>query len=135
MQDEIQKRIELLEQRVSGLEQKFLMSPQIEPSLLGKKRLSIKEFLITKDISDDVKRTLAVAYFLEHEEKLGSVNTDDLKKAFQLAKSPLPTNINDKVNINIRNGHMMEAAEKKESKKAWVLTATGESFVEDELKK
>ena len=30
---------------------------------------------------------------------------------------------------------MMESGEKKDSKKAWVLTATGEQFVETELNK
>ena len=40
----------------------------------------------------------------------------------------------DKINMNIRAGRIMEAEEKKESKKAWELTATGETFVENGLK-
>ncbi len=32
---------------------------------------------------------------------------------------------------NIRNGYMDEVAEKKDSRKAWHLTSTGEQFVEN----
>ena len=135
MTEQIEKRIASLEDRVSKLEQKT--SPTLSESVVSdsKKKISIKEFLMNKKVDDDVKRTLAIAYFLEHIEKNESINTDDLKKAFSLAKSPLPSNINDKVNMNIKNAHMMEASEKKDNKKAWVLTATGEQFVENELNK
>lgn len=134
MENNLEKRILSLEQRVDVLEQKLsVSSPKHTED--NKKKISIKEFLVTKKVDDDVKRTLAIAYFLEHIEKNTSVNTDDLKKAFNLAKCPPPTNINDKVNMNIKNAHMMEAAEKKDSKKAWILTATGEQFIETELNK
>jgi hypothetical protein len=43
--------------------------------------------------------------------------------------------MNDAVNKNIGRGFFMEAAEKKDSKKAWQLTATGERFVETEMRK
>ncbi len=126
-------RIASLEDRVNKLEQKISSGSSESVILDSKKKVSIKEFLMGKKVDDDVKRTLAIAYFLEHIEKNESVNTDDLKKAFNLAKSPLPSNINDKVNMNIKNAHMMETGEKKDNKKAWVLTATGERYVEEEL--
>jgi phage terminase small subunit len=135
MNEQIEKRISALEDRVSKLEQKNSSVVTDNPIMDSKKKVSIKEFLMGKKVDDDVKRTLVIAYFLEHVEKHESVNTDDLKKAFSLAKSPLPSNINDKVNMNIKNAHMMEASEKKDNKKAWVLTATGEQFVEIELNK
>ena len=135
MQNDIEIRVSSLEKRVTELEQKSLGNILKSTEDSSKKKVSIKEFLMTKKIDDDVKRTLAVTYFLEHVEGNGSVNTDDLKKAFNLAKSPLPANINDKVNMNIKNAHMMEAEAKKDNKKAWVLTATGEQFVETDLSK
>lgn len=134
MEKELEKRILSLEQRIDALEQKSSGNIS-KPTEDSKKKISIKEFLVTKKVDDDVKRTLAIAYFLEHIDKNTSVNTDDLKKAFNLAKCPLPANINDKVNMNIKNAHMMESEEKKDNKKAWVLTATGEQFVETELNK
>jgi hypothetical protein len=135
MQNELEKRIIDLEKRVSELEKKNQNSPTSTISPEREKKVSIKEFLVTKKLDDDVKRTLAIAYFLEHIEKNESLNTEDLKQGFQLAKCPLPKNINDKVNMNIKNAHMMETGEKKNGTKAWVLTASGEQFVEVELSK
>ena len=100
MDNETEKRILSLEKRVDVLENK-LSETSLKPVENNKKKVSIKEFLVTKKVDDDVKRTLAIAYFLEHIEKNMSINTDDLKKAFNLAKCPLPANINDKVNVNI----------------------------------
>ena len=125
-----EKRLEEIENKLSNGEAK-----QIINQSLPMKKLSIKEFLMTKKLDDDTKRTLAISYFIEHMENIKPFNTDDLKKAFRLAKIKSPSNINDKINVNIRAGRIMEAEEKKEFKKAWELTATGEVFVESELNK
>ncbi len=133
----MEQKVSALEQRIEKLEKAFSMDTiggVFYPEGV-KKKLSIKEFLITKKLDDDVKRTLAVSYFIEHMENIKPFNTEDLKKAFRLAKIPLPSNVNDKINMNIRTGRIMEAEEKKDSKKAWELTATGEIFVENELNK
>ena len=134
-QNEIEKKVLSLEGRIEALEKRFSIRPEETFKVTDAKKLSIKEFLISKNVDDDVKRTLVIAYYLEHIEKNESINTDDLKKGFSLAKHSLPGNINDKVNMNIKNGHMMEAEEEKDSKKAWVLTSTGEKCVEEELSK
>ena len=63
-----------------------------------------------------------------------SFNVEDLAHYFQLAKEPTPENLNDKINMNIKKGHVMEAKEKKENKKAWVITNTGEQFVDNNFK-
>ncbi|OGM98132.1 MAG: hypothetical protein A2735_00285 [Candidatus Yanofskybacteria bacterium RIFCSPHIGHO2_01_FULL_41_21] len=131
-EQKILERMSALEQRVDKLENGG--SKTVNAHGVAKK-LSIKEFIMTKKLDDDVKRTLAIAYFIEHMENTKPFNTEDLKKAFRLAKISLPLNINDKINMNIRVGRIMEAEEKKDSKKAWELTATGETFVENELNK
>ena len=97
------------------------------------KKLSIKEFLLTKKPGDDVQKTLVIGYYLEHFEGMDKFNARDLTEGFRLAKEPPPTNINDKVNLNIQRGRMMEAKEKKGKFKAWVLTNSGEKFVEEGL--
>jgi len=43
--------------------------------------------------------------------------------------------MNDVVNKNVARGFIMEAAEKKDSKKAWQLTATGERFIEQDMER
>src|SRR3989339_1525049 len=119
---DLEQKVSLLEKRIEKIESKLLdtnvKSAEISSAT---KKMSIKEFLLTKKLDDDVKRTLAIAYFIENMENTKPFNTDDLKKAFRLAKIQLPSNINDKINMNIRAGRIMEAEEKKESKKAWEL--------------
>src|SRR3989344_6323037 len=104
-----------LENRVLHLEEElkklkgFLIKSDTGSGTKISKKLSIKEFLITKKIDNDVHRTVAIAYFLEKFEALESFNIDDLKRCYQLAKHPLSANPNDKVNMAIKNGHIMEA--------------------------
>ena len=107
--------------------------PSVSPA--GSRKLSIKEFLLERSPSDDVQRTLAIGYFLEAREGMSSFNKADLEKGFRAAKELVPANINDKVNMSIRNGHMMEVEEKKNGMKAWVLTQTGEAYLLNSFKK
>ena len=116
------------ESRISALEGMPAKKTQGE----GKK-LSIKEFILTKKPVDDVQKTLVIGYYLEHFESMDRFNARDLADGFRSAKEPPPTNINDKVNLNIGKGYMMEAKEKKDKFKAWVLTNSGERFVEEVL--
>lgn len=88
---------------------------------------------MTKKPSDDVQKTMVIGYYLEHFEGMDKFNIKDLAEWFRLAKEPPPTNINDKVNLNIQRGRMMESKEKKGKFKAWTLTSSGEKFVEEEL--
>jgi hypothetical protein len=117
-------QLENHEKRISALE-----GTPIKKDVV--KKMSLKEFLLEKKPTDQVKTTLAIGYFLEHYEGMESFNAKDLANAFRSAKEPPPKNINDKVNMNIHNGQMMEAIEKKDNIKAWVLTATGEKQVEE----
>jgi hypothetical protein len=135
-QKTIDERVNALEQRVSDLESKFSSNPKIESeeSNANSKKLSVKEFVLAKKPAGDVQKTLVISHYLEKHENMESVNVDDLAKYFRLAKEPVPGNLNDKINMNIRKGHMTEAAEKKENKKAWVVTNTGEQFIEKEFK-
>ena len=55
--------------------------------------------------------------------------------AFQSAKEKRPMNVSDTVAKNVARGLLMEAPNKKDSKKAWELTTTGEKYVEEDIKK
>lgn len=131
--NDTEKRLLSLEERVKKLEEMRPNNINQESGHRPTKKLAINEFIRTKKLSDDVKRTLAIAYYLDYFEKLNSFNAGDLKREFRLAKLSIPTNINDKVNVNIRNGHIAEDKEKKDRKKAWYITNKGSEFVENEL--
>lgn len=126
----LEEQLESLEKRIKKIED--LISAD-KGSIAPNKKVSLKEFLTTKNVDSDVKKALAIAYFVEYIEYISPFNTDDLKKFFRLAKMPLPQNLNDKINSNIKKGYIMEVEESKDSKKAWELTNTGEKFVESGL--
>lgn len=131
----IEQRMKELEIRVEKLEAASSPSHRVSPSTAKEKKLSVKEFLMTKELNKETQKTLVLGYYLEHGEGMESFNATDLETMFRSAKEKLPKNINDTVNKNIASGLMMEAREKKEGKKAWILTSTGEKHVESELKK
>ncbi|MFA5135001.1 MAG: hypothetical protein WC505_04425 [Patescibacteria group bacterium] len=123
------KRLDVLEARIAKLEH----SPVPVTPPRTSKKLSLREFLLSKKPTDAVKQTLVIGYYLEKYEGIGVFTITDLEAAFEHAKETKPLNLNDKVNMNIRNGHFEEASEKKDSHKAWYLTNSGEQFVEKSL--
>lgn len=96
------------------------------PSPQQKKKLSVKEFLITKNLKSDIERTFYLGYYLEKIEMHDSFDISELKDAFRAAKLPLPGNLSDNVNKNIVKGYFMETEVKEKGQKRWTLTATGE---------
>jgi len=129
--EELNKRLVEMEKRVEKLESYFVA--EVRPNTTKEKKLSAKEFLMTKNAKADTQKVLALSYFLEHIEGIASFNVSDLETTFRSAKEKLPKNMNDAVNKNIRRGFIMETEEKKDLKKAWVLTSTGERYVENEM--
>lgn len=125
---EVVKILEDHERRITALEGM--------PVKLGSedKKLSIKEFLLMKKPKGFAKTVLAVGYYLEKYEGFASFNIRDLEDRFRASKEPLPKNINDSVNGNISQGYIMEAKGKKDNITAWVLTKTGEEYVEGGFK-
>jgi hypothetical protein len=123
--DAIMKMLQDHETRIAALEGlgQGMVTNQQKP-------ISVKEFVLSKKPNDDTRRTLAIGYFLEKYEKAASFNIRDLEEGFRKGKEKVPLNINDKVNGNIRNGHMMVASEQKDGLTAWTLTNSGERFVE-----
>lgn len=97
------------------------------------KKFSIKEFLRSKRPKTDVRKTLAIGYYLEKYEGMSLYNVNDIKNRFRAGKEPIPTNTQAFVNQNIKNGHIMECPQKKDKKKAYVLTNSGEEFVENDF--
>lgn len=127
--EKILERLNSLEKRLQILEKSTDLTQPAAGSGVPK-RLSLKEFIVSKKPANDVQKTLAIGYFLEKFSGVSLFNITDLEAAYERAKEKKPSNMNDKINMNIRNGHMEEATEKKEARKAWYLTNTGESYVE-----
>lgn len=127
---EIKKKLGEHDKRLSKLESLFQAKPEAV-----EKQISIKEFILSKKPKGDIQKTLAIAYYLERHKGLPSFNVKDLRGGFRNAREKVPENINVCVIKNIENGHMMEAEEKKDKLKAWVLTNTGEEYVGNDFEK
>jgi hypothetical protein len=132
-ENKLQERVSSLEDRVKKLEDMFF-SGSPDAVIAKKKKSSAKEFLMTKEIKTETQKVLALGFFLEYMEGMESFNVNDLEAAFRAAKEKAPKNMNDAVNKNIARGFLMEAAEKKDAKKSWCLTATGERYLKNEFK-
>lgn len=128
--ERINKTLEDHETRIAKLEELFASRP-----LTVEKRLSIKEFILSKDPKNVAQKTLAIGYYLEKYEGLSSFNVKDLERGFHDAKESAPENVNHKVILNIQKGYMMESKEKKDNLKAWNLTNSGEKLIEDYFEK
>ena len=131
----VEQKVLELEERIGKLEDRLSSYWDVIPSTMKAKKSSAKEFLMTKSVRTETEKTLVLAYYLEYLEGVESFNVSDLEAIFRSAKEKPPKNINDAVNKNIARGLMMEAKEKKDTKKALVLTSTGEEHVEERLKK
>lgn len=132
--DTNEQKIEKLEKRVASLEAICASGTQVaNPNSKGISNISV--FLSKKKLDDDVKRTLAIAYWLEYFEKKESFNAGDIGKLFRSARYTIPKNINDKINMNVKNRHFAALKNKKEGKKAWYITDMGSNLVENTLNK
>jgi len=131
---EIKTLLDEHERRISKLEAVLTKPTERGKKASGKKKLSLKEFMVLKNPTDDVSKTLCIGYYLEKYEGLSCFNAKDLESHFVLAKETPPSNVNDKVNQNIAKRFMMEVKEKKDKRKAWSLTSLGERFVENGFK-
>jgi hypothetical protein len=129
--EELATRVTQLEERMDRLE-RANGAAVLGPPRQGRK-LSAKEFLMTKPAKSELQKVVALAHYLEHHEGLESFNVADLETVFRSAREKPPKNMNDAVNKNVSRGFLMEAREKKSSKKAWQLTSTGERFVDNDM--
>lgn len=132
--DTLSKKVSELEKRIEVLEASMSMPAFGTSSVQQKvKRMSAKEFLLSKNLSTVIEKTLALAYYLERIEQMSSFNINDLADVFQSAREKSPANLNDMINKNIAKGYLMPVQEQKDAKRAWVLTVTGEKFIENNL--
>ena len=98
--------------------------PRGMPETLG-------EFLDQK--GDPQKHTEVVAifaYWLFNIEKMESFNVKDIVGCYDRTRRTKPSNPNQIVNQNVASHLFAEAEEKKDGYKAWIITRTGEQYVE-----
>lgn len=116
----------LMSNIVPGTVPKGEVVPEAQDSTTVKKKLSIREFLISKGPKNDIEKTVAYAYYMENFEGKTSFKRKDLIAAFRASKEIVPKNPDDKIQQCIRKGWMTKA----ENKGEYALTNTGMQAVE-----
>lgn len=124
IEDELQK----LEARVASLERAINTTGHVPTG--SKKALSVREFINLTKAETQNDRLLIIGYFYEAILGNGFFTNDDLKSGFAQAKMIGPKNISDAVAQNARKGLIMEHSSRVGRSKSWVLTNTGEAFVD-----
>ena len=89
----------------------------------------------SKKPKSNVHKTLAIGYYLEKCDNMSAFTVADIRAGFKAAREPEPSNIHAFINQNISNGHIMDFKEKKNKKKAYVLTNSGEEYIENDFEK
>lgn len=92
----------------------------------------ISEFLAGKNVTTHLDRIVAILYFNHHKGN-ELITVAELEEAYSNARVRPPRNFSDSLAYCIRKGYIVEARGKKDGKKAWQITPTGEKFVEEEL--
>lgn len=133
LDEELVKRIQGLEKRISELESRLNGEKTVKADDKASKTQSVREFLLTKKLSTANEHTLALGYYVEQLSGQGFFSADDIKAAYRSAKLLGPKNVNDTINQNIIKGFVMESGLADQPVKTWVLTASGEDYVEKEL--
>lgn len=132
--EELKELLEDHERRISRLETVLTQPTERGKKDSGKKKLSVKEFMLQKNPRKDVLKTLTIGYYLEKYGGMSCFTIKDIQCGFRSAKEPAPDKISDKIYQNAKKGHLMGMGEKKDGNKAWQLTSSGERFVENGFK-
>jgi hypothetical protein len=94
--------------------------------------MDLTEFLAAKKATTHPDRVVAVAYYTYHTQNGAGVTTQDLTDAYGRARIKRPQNFPDVIAACVRRGRLVEG-ERKDGLKSWVITRTGESYVEQNL--
>ena len=118
------------EERLRKIEGLVFLNDQKVTLLQNNKKMTIGEFVMERNPSDDIQRTAVFAYFLEKFDGQQVFNSADIQDCFRRSKSTMPDNISDKINKCIAKGWISETAQKKDDRKAFYITNSGIKGVE-----
>lgn len=90
--------------------------------------LGINEFLARVAPSSHAERVTAIAYHAYRSER-ASITAKDIADAYTKARAKKPQNIPEVIGICIQRGYLIDT-EKKNGLKSWMITPTGEAFID-----
>jgi hypothetical protein len=93
--------------------------------------MELNEFLAGRKVDSHPDRVLAIAYY-QYRKNSGGLTTKDFMEAYARTRVRKPQNIHDVIAKNIRRGFLVDT-DKKDGMRAWLITPSGEHYVETEL--
>ena len=94
--------------------------------------MDLTEFLATKKATTHPDRVVAIAYYIYRTRGGAGVTTQELTDAYSRARIKKPQNFPDVIAACVRRGRLVEG-ERKDGMKSWVITRTGEAYVDQNL--
>ena len=94
--------------------------------------MDLTEFLASRKATTHPDRVVAIAYFFYRTQNGAGVTTQDLTDGYSRARVKKPQNFPDVIAACVRRGRLVEG-ERKDGMKSWVITRTGEGYVEQNL--
>ncbi len=123
---------EVLRELLRGVDTGHDIVRRVETSKTTDLPDQFSEFLSHLTADSHFDRVISVLYFSFHKGVV-SMTLQDLAEAYSSARIKSPANFSDVMGDCIRKGYIIEARDKKEGKKAWQITPTGEKYVKEEL--
>ncbi len=134
MDSEIIARLDAINQRLQAIENLLTaQSPadtKVTKNATPARQMSVAEYVLEKNPTDDTERTLVLASFLEIFREQTNFTADELRRLFIESRLKAPSNVNDKIGKRIQKGHIMPVGER-DGKKTWCLTMTGQAVVKE----
>ncbi|MDP3012902.1 MAG: nucleotidyl transferase AbiEii/AbiGii toxin family protein, partial [Candidatus Subteraquimicrobiales bacterium] len=122
---------ELLDMKPEIVQKETYVPPPEQSLSEGGKKISLAEFLGTKNPKSHGDKILTFGYFLEKNRGYSAFNLNDIEACYKEARLPKTKNFSTYITQLIRDGYLVDAEEKKDNKKAWELTAGGLKYVEE----
>jgi len=115
------------------LGESYAVAQEIKPPAAPKELTpQLTEFLALLNVGSHVDRVVAILYHRHHTGD-GLTTVEDFQDAYSNARVKAPQNFSDVLGKCIRKGYAVESKDKKDGKKAWQITPSGEKYVEDEI--
>ena len=89
----------------------------------------LTELLASRNLDSHPARVTAIAYFYFHHAGGAGITARDVIEAYTRARLRRPQNIPDVIATCVRRGHLVDKG-RKDGLKAWVITKTGDQFME-----
>ncbi|HEX69385.1 MAG TPA: hypothetical protein ENG10_03720 [Candidatus Bathyarchaeota archaeon] len=112
--------------------QEFIEGKAVTVTAIRAKELpdSLVEFLRNKGTPrKHTDIAIIFSYWLFHRENMQAYNIDDIAKCYDEARIKMPKNLTDTMNKLQKKGYVKPVGEK-DGKKAWIITQSGEEYVE-----